>query len=95
MDSNGKQYVAIKVAPFRDIPVICRRDGADVKAGAIYYRTTNRRVESAAINNASDMRDLITTAAARMREGLRQLGVEISSPVDAFRRQLDEELGDL
>lgn len=94
-DRQGLQYVAIRVLSFREIPVICRKNSTDVREGAIYYRTTNRRPESAPINNSYDMRDLITTAAARMRDNFRRLGVDLT-PVDAdWQKKLDTELGDL
>jgi predicted HTH transcriptional regulator len=94
-DREGKQYVVIRVLSFREVPVICRKNSTDVREGAIYYRTTNRRPESAPINNSYDMRDLITTAAARMRDNFRRLGVDLT-PVDSdWQRKLDSELGDL
>jgi predicted HTH transcriptional regulator len=94
-DSKGTEYVAIRVHPFRELPVICKLDSNDTKAGAIYYRTTNRRPESAVINNSYDMRDLIMTAVARVREGLSRLGLQVTSTTSEFSRQLDNELGGL
>jgi predicted HTH transcriptional regulator len=94
-DGDGKTYVAIEVSPFREVPVICRKDSADTKAGAIYYRNTNRRVESAPVSNSYDMRDIITVAATRTRQRLHDLGVSVTSASDVFRAQLDQELGGL
>lgn len=91
-DSKGTEYVAIRVHPFRELPVICKCDSKDTKAGAIYYRTTNRRPQSAAINNSYDMRDLIMTAVARVGEGLSRLGLQITSTTSDFTQQLDTEL---
>jgi predicted HTH transcriptional regulator len=94
-DADGKTYVAIEVSPFREVPVICRTNSADTRAGAIYYRNMNRRVESAPVSNSYDMRDIITVAATRTRQRLGDLGVSVTSASDAFRQQLDQELDGL
>lgn len=73
-DANGLRYVIIDVSPFEDVPVICRRDGADVQAGTIYFRSRTRRPASAAISNSSDMRDLVERAAALSTLRLARIG---------------------
>jgi predicted HTH transcriptional regulator len=94
-DKDGREYVAIEVAPFRDVPVICSKDSADTRAGVVYYRNTNRRVESAAVSNSYDMRDIITVATLRTRDRFKSLGVSIEAQSDTLKTQLDEELGEL
>lgn len=91
-DDDGKQYVVIRVHEFREIPVICRKDGADTKAATIYYRNSNRRVESAAISNYHDLRTLLDLAAAKLMGKYRNLGFEVD---DSLREKLDEELSGL
>lgn len=92
MDRSGTQYVAIRVASFLEIPVICRRDSADTQAGVVYYRTTNRRVESAPVSSSSDMREIVTIAASRTRSRLQELGWTVNDESKQWRTQLDEEL---
>jgi predicted HTH transcriptional regulator len=92
LGADGLQYVAIEVAPFRDLPVICRKEGADVHKGTVYYRNSNRRPESAAISNSYDMRDLILVAVSRTRDRLAQLGLEVASTEGQIDQYLDEEL---
>lgn len=94
-DADGKEYVAIEVAPFNELPVICRRNGSDVHEGVIYYRNSNRRIESAPVSNSYDMRDIILTAVTRMESRLQGLGLHLSADSDDWARELDEELGGL
>ena len=94
-DASGEQYVVIEVASFKEIPVICCKDGPDTRAGTIYYRNSNRRVESAAVSNSYDMRDIITVAVSRMRERLRSAGLGPISRGASVTEKLDQELDGL
>jgi predicted HTH transcriptional regulator len=91
-DAAGLIFVVIEVSPFEDVPVICRRDGADVRAGVIYFRSRTRRPESAAVANSSDMRDLVERSATQSARRLRRLGFvpEVQPGPD-----YDAELGEL
>lgn len=80
-DLAGRAYVIIEVAPFEDVPVICRRDGDDVRAGVIYYRSRTRRPQSAAIASAAEMRDVVERAAALSARRLRRIGFVPDVPV--------------
>lgn len=73
-DAQGLRYIIIDVSPFEDVPVICHRDGADVRAGTIYFRSRTRRPASAPISNSSDMRDLVERAAALSALRLNRIG---------------------
>lgn len=65
-DKKGKQYVVIKVQQFSDVPVISKIDNGDVKKGRLYYRSRHRRIESAAISNSTDLRDLLDLAVVQL-----------------------------
>jgi predicted HTH transcriptional regulator len=73
-DGNGLKFGVLEVAPFDDIPVICARDGRDVEAGTVYFRSRSRRPESARVKRSADMREIIESAVARRSRALRRIG---------------------
>jgi predicted HTH transcriptional regulator len=89
VDSDGRQYACIRIEPFQEIPVICRKDSADTRAGVIYYRNRNRRVESASVSNSYDMREIIELATVRLMQKKERAGFSIIS--QTTRRQSDAE----
>jgi predicted HTH transcriptional regulator len=102
LDEGGKQYACIRVEPFEEIPVICRKDSADTRAGVIYYRNRNRRVESASVSNSYDMREIIEVATVRMMQKKQRSGFSVgaetvkqqseSEALARARAELDQEL---
>ncbi len=93
-DKDGLEYIVIQVFPFREIPVICSKDDpkAGTIAGVIYYRNSDRRIESAAVSNAYDMRDIIEYATIKMMQKKREIGFVANLSVED---KLDKELSNL
>ncbi|TPI63321.1 ATP-binding protein [Mesorhizobium sp. B3-1-7] len=91
-DSNGLTFAAIRVEPFQDVPVLCRRNGADVKEATLYYRNRNKRWQSAAISNSFDLGQVIERATALRMHRFQRLGLAVpAQPI----KKLDDELGGL
>jgi len=88
-DNQGNQYSVIRVLPFDEVPVICRKDSTKTKKGIIYYRNRDRRAESAPVSNSSDMREIIMDATVKMMQKLKERGFVV---VPADKQKLDEEL---
>lgn len=59
-DSNT--YLVITISEFKDLPVICKRDGANLlRRGAIYTRTY-RMPESAEVPSQTELREILDLA---------------------------------
>ena len=91
-DNEGRRFAVINVRPFEEIPVVCRRDSADVHAGTVYFRSRARRPRSARVDNSTDMREIILRAASLSANALRRVGFE---PIAIPAYDYDAELGDL
>ena len=93
-DKNGLIFVIITVDEFDEIPVICIKpnDRAGTKAPVIYYRNTDKKVESGPISNYHDLRNLIERSAVKIRVRWKQLGLSVPDNITII---LDEELGNL
>jgi len=61
IECNRKLFVCIQVKEFDEIPVICKKDGQDLKKGAIYVRSRTKN-ESAEASTQAEMRDLMEIA---------------------------------
>lgn len=99
-DRNKLEYCVLTVEPFKEIPVICKKDSAETHAGDVYYRNRDGRVKSAKISNAHDMRDLIDRASIKSIERARKIGYILPSSKEstiqkAFSERLKKELGEL
>lgn len=92
-DDGGLEFVIISVAPFDEIPVICKADGAGITRSTIYYRNRDARVQSGPISNAHDLRDVLERSAVLLMRRLQGLGLAVQGA--NARAILDRELGDL
>ena len=63
---DGLSYIVISIAEFDEIPIICVCKGYDIKQSTIYYRNRNKKVESAAVSNANDLRDIVERASYKL-----------------------------
>ena len=80
-DLEGKSYVVIKIYPFKEIPIITKGEIQDeLKRDTIYYRTTNKRVQSAPVSNSSDLRDILERAAVKIMQKRRSFGFVVNDP---------------
>ena len=72
IDDEGRRFVVIHISEFIEVPVVCKKEAHDslqnllLRKGGLYYRTKNRRPESAEVSNSYDMRDILDRAAIKM-----------------------------
>ncbi len=75
---NSKIFVVISIAPFDQIPIVCKKDGENLAKGTIYTRATAMN-ESVAVPGESEMREIIDRATdlqvRRMAERFRRMGL--------------------
>lgn len=91
-DSHETEYVVIQIQPFEQLPIICRRNTSDTQKGVIYFRNSNRRIESAPVSNSYDMRDIIERAAIKMMNRYQRIGLQSSNTTEQL---LAQERGEL
>jgi predicted HTH transcriptional regulator len=89
---DGLQFIVIDVSPFVEIPVICKKDGADLQKGTIYFRTRALKPQSARVSSSNDMRSIVEQSIARRWSRLQEIGFEAPKPK---RYDFDSELGGL
>lgn len=58
----GNRFVLIEVRAFREMPVICRKDGRCLERGRVYTRTAGAKPEVAPIRCQTEMREILDRA---------------------------------
>jgi len=77
-DVDNKQFLAIVIHEFDEVPVICRRDSAGTVRGRVYTRS-HRKPETCEVPSQTEMRDIIELATdkaiARFIQRLQRAGL--------------------
>ncbi len=90
LDSKGRKFVVIKIAPFQELPLLSRAEVQGyLRGNSIYFRNTDKRVQSAPISNSHDLRELIELAARKMLQHRTALGYHLESGINEV---FDEDL---
>jgi len=97
IDIDSKTFLLITISEFRELPVICKKDGnSRLRKGAIYTRTY-RMPESAEVPSQTELReilDIATEKRIRLFHGM-VFRVGLTTPIgqsdsDRFNKQLGE-----
>jgi hypothetical protein len=93
---DGKDFIIVQVKEFDEIPVICKKDGTDLRNGAMYARSRTKN-ESAEVSSQSEMREIMDMAVDKgVRKFLtrsQRIGLSVSmAKQDAamFDKQLED-----
>lgn len=93
-----KSFVVIQVTPFSDIPVVCRKNGSEVKRGEIYTRPYHKN-ESVPVPGETEMREILDVAIdsgiKKFHERLQRAGLSVNSAAEISKKKFDDELGGL
>ena len=93
-EKEGKVFVIIHVAQFRDTPLVCKKDhGKDLIAGTVYIRPPGKP-ESRKVLQANEMQELLELAVEirtrRFLEGLERLKlIPGSTEAERFEQELE------
>jgi len=91
-----KTFLLITISEFKDIPVICKKDGSNIlRRGAIYTRTY-RMPESAEVPSQTELREILNLAIEKGTRSLLQISSRVGfalpsdpSDSDRFNEQLE------
>ncbi len=94
VEMDGKTFLAIIVHEFDEVPVVCKKDGVDLREGAVYTRSY-RMPETCEVKGQTEMREILDLATDKaLRRFLRRVNAagarigEIESDAQRFERQL-------
>jgi hypothetical protein len=94
---GGKLFVLLRIREFADLPIICKRDGAErLRSGAVYVRP-RRKCESIELPSQAEMREILDLAAEKRVRSLYsqidRIGARLVFPEDpeseAFNAQIE------
>lgn len=92
---DGKDFVAIKIQEFSDIPVICKRDcGNTLRNGALYVRRRGKN-ETVEIPSHVEMREVIERAAENVARRMLATVSRIGPPTVPSADKYDQEAEDI
>ena len=95
---EGKRIVIIDVEEFKDIPVICKKDGSLLKRGKLYTRGV-RIPESVEVPSQTEMREILDIAiekgTRKFFRSISRAGIALKEPerktdIELFEKQLKE-----
>jgi predicted HTH transcriptional regulator len=93
---SNKNFLVIQIDEFYEIPVLCSKDGPDIRRGALYMRST-RIPETVEVPSQTEMREVLDLAVAKnIRKFYRMqalAGIRIAPPQtdgDMFNRQIQD-----
>lgn len=87
---GGNLFVVIRVPPFEELPTVCKRNGAELREGAIYTRSIHKP-ETIEVRSQTEMREIIERAVdigiRRMRGRFPELFQDNAADRERFRRE--------
>jgi len=96
---DAKLFVIIEIREFLDLPILCKRDGAErLRNGAIYVRP-RRKIETAELPSQGDLREILDLAVEKKIRSfysqIERVGARLAVPEDRDSKAFSEQLGGL
>ena len=92
------KYHAAGIGEFTQLPVVCKKNGKDLKRGDIFTRS-RRKYETARVGSQTEMREILDLAVDKEIRRLRSRGlissVEVISPTKDDRQAFEQQRGGL
>ena len=92
---DGKEFVAIVVHEFDEVPVICKKDGRELRCGAVYTRSY-QKPETCEVRSQTEMREILELAVDKGVKGfvrrMYSAGArieQVESDAEKFQKQLE------
>jgi hypothetical protein len=98
-EREGRLFVIIQIREFLDLPILCKRDGAErLRNGAIYVRP-RRKTETAELPSQVDLREILELAVEKKIRSfyaqVERVGARLAIPEDDDAKAFSEQLGGL
>jgi predicted HTH transcriptional regulator len=99
VERENKLFVIVQIREFLDLPILCKRDGAErLRNGAIYVRP-RRKCETAELPSHADLREILDLAVEKKIRSfysqIERAGARLAIPDDRDTKAFDEQLGGL
>jgi len=97
VEIGEKNFVAIVIHEFDDIPVLCKRDGPELRQGAVYTRSY-RKPETCEVRSQTEMREILELAVDKGVKGFVRRMYAAGATIEAMEsdaQKFDKQLGGL
>lgn len=99
VERDNKLFAIIQIREFLDLPILCKRDGAErLRNGAIYVRP-RRKYETAELPSQVDLREILDLAVEKKIRSfysqIERVGARLAIPEDRDAKAFAEQLGGL
>jgi predicted HTH transcriptional regulator len=98
LELGGRTFLALVVQEFEKVPIVCKKDGPELRQGAIYMRS-HRIPESCEVRSQTEMREILDLAVDKaLKEFVRRIqtaGIRIAEIDQSDATKFEKELGGL
>jgi len=98
IETDRRIFLALVIHEFDEMPVVCKKDGVDLREGAIYTRPY-RMPESCEVRSQTEMREIMDLATEKAVKAfvrrMQAVGVRVGETAESNAEKFDKQLGGL